>query len=145
MLTILETIADIAEYTKNVELIVEQVRARLSRVITSMYTGEDGLIRLITFDTASEQKMLEKSQEQDGVRNLLLNVGEINQLIQATSTKATELLQQGVSPVIVIVDPQLRRPLAEIFERFGLDIVTLSHAEIDSGAKFEVLGSISFE
>ena len=145
MLTILETIADIAEYTKNVDLIVEQVRARLSRVITSMYTGEDGLIRLITFDTASEQKMLEKSQEQDGVRHLLLNVGEINQLIQASSTKATELLQKGVSPVIVIVDPQLRRPLAEIFERFGLDIVTLSHAEIDSGAKFEVLGSVSLE
>lgn len=143
MLTVLETIADIAEYTKNVEIIVEQVRSRLSRVITNMYTGEDGLIKLITFDTPSEQKMLEKSQEQDGLRHLLLNVGEINELIQATSEKATELLQKGISPVIIIVDPQLRRPLAEIFERFSLDVVTLSHAEINSDAKFEVLGSIS--
>jgi len=143
MLTVLETIADIAEYTKNVEVIVEQVRSRLSRVITNMYTGEDGLIKLITFDTPSEQKMLEKSQEQDGLRHLLLNVGEINELIQSTSEKATELLQKGISPVIIIVDPQLRRPLAEIFERFSLDVVTLSHAEINSNAKFEVLGSIS--
>ena len=143
MLTILETIADIAEFTKNVELITEQVRAKLSRVITQMYSSDDGVIRLLTFDTDTEQLLLQKSQEQDGVRNLMLNVGEINALIQATSTKAAEILQKGISPVIVIVDPQLRRSVAEIFERFSLDVVVLSHAEIDSSATFEVLGSIS--
>ena len=143
MLTILETIADIAEYTKNVEVITEQVRAKLARIITQIYSSEDGVIRLLTFDTGTEQLMLEKSVEQDGNRNLMLNVNEINALIQATSTKASELLQKGVSPVVLIVDPQLRRGLAEIFERFSLDVVTLSHAEIDSSATFEVMGSIS--
>ncbi len=145
MLSILETIADIAEYTKNVDLITEQVRAKLSRIITQMYAGEDKVIRLLTFDTASEQLMLEKSQEQDGTKSLMLNVGEINALIQATSTKAAELLQKGVSPVVIIVDPALRRGVAEIFERFSLDVVTLSHAEIDSSATFEVMGSISID
>lgn len=145
MLTILETIADIAEFTKNVELITEQVRAKLSRVITQMYASEDGVIRLLTFDTNTEQMLLQKSHEQDGVRNLMLNVGEINGLIQATSAKAAELLQKGVSPIVIIVDPQLRRGVAEIFERFSLDVVTLSHAEIDSTATFEVLGSIAVQ
>jgi flagellar biosynthesis protein FlhA len=145
MLTILETIADIAEFTKNVDIITEQVRAKLSRIITQMYSSEDGVIRLLTFDTQTEQLLLQKSQEQDGTRNLMLNVGEINALIQATSAKAAELLQKGVSPVIIIVDPQLRRGVAEIFERFSLDVVTLSHAEIDSSATFEVMGSISIE
>ena len=145
MLTILETIADIAEYTKNVDLITEQVRAKLSRVITQMYSGTEGVIRLLTFDTTTEQLLLQKSQEQDGVRNLMLNVGEINALIQATSQKATEVLQKGISPVIIIVDPQIRRSIAEIFERFSLDVVTLSHAEIDSSATFEVMGSIAIE
>ncbi|MBU1928206.1 flagellar biosynthesis protein FlhA [bacterium] len=145
MLTILETTADIAEYTKNVELITEQVRAKLSRIITQMYSSDDGVIRLLTFDTNSEQMMLEKSREQDGVRSLNLNVGEINALIQATSAKAAELLQKGISPVVIIVDPQIRRGVAEIFERFSLDVVTLSHAEIDSSATFEVMGSISIK
>lgn len=145
MLTILETIADIAEYTKNVEIITEQVRAKLSRIITQIYAAPDGVVRLLTFDTASEQLMLEKSQEREGMRHLLLNVNEINALIQATSAKAAELLQKGISPVVVIVDPQLRRAIAEIFERFSLDIVTLSHAEIDSNATFEVMGSISIK
>jgi len=145
MLSILETIADVAEYTKNVAFITEQVRARLSRVITQIYAGNDGVIRLLTFDTNTEQLLLQKSNEQDGVRNLMLNVGEINELIQATSAKAAEVLQKGISPVILIVDPQIRRGVAEIFERFSLDVVVLSHAEIDSNATFEVMGSISIE
>jgi flagellar biosynthesis protein FlhA len=145
MLAILETIADIAEYSKNVDVIVEQVRSKLSRVITAMYKDQDGVIKLLTFDTATEQKILEKSTEQDGIRNLMLNVGEINALIQGISDKASTLLQQGVSPVILIVDPQLRKPLAEIFERFNLEVVVLSHAEIDSNAKFEVMGSVSID
>ena len=145
MLTIMETIADVAEYTKSVEIITEQVRAKLSRIITQMYSSQDGVVRLLTFDTDSEQLMLEKSIEKDGQRNLMLNVNEINSLIQATSAKAAEVLQKGISPVIVIVDPQLRRSLADIFERFSLDVIALSHAEIDSTATFEVLGSISIK
>jgi len=130
--------------SKNVDFITEQVRAKLARMITQMYSSDDGVIRLLTFDTDSEQLMLEKSVEQDGVRNLMLNVNEINALINASSTKAAELLQKRVSPVIVIVDPQLRHGVAEIYEKFSLDIITLSHAEIDSSATFEVMGSISF-
>jgi flagellar biosynthesis protein FlhA len=145
MITILETMADVAEYTKSVDIITEHVRAKLSRIITQIYTSPDGIIKLLTFETMSEQRLLEKSLERDGVRQLQLNVGEINGLIQATSTKASELLQRGVSPIIIIVDPKLRRPLAEIYERFNLDIVVLSHAEIDSSAKFEVLGSITLD
>jgi flagellar biosynthesis protein FlhA len=145
MITILETMADVSEYTKNVDIITEHVRAKLSRIITQLYTSPDGIIKLLTFDTMSEQMMLEKTSERDGTKQLLLNVGEINGLIQATSQKATELLQKGISPIIVIVDPKLRRPLAEIYERFSLEIVTLSHAEIDSNAKFEVLGSITLD
>lgn len=145
MLAILETITDIAEYSKSVDVIVEQVRAKLSRIITAMYKDSKGIIKLLTFDTATEQRILEKSTEQNGIRNLMLNVGEINALIQGISDKASTLLQQGISPVILIVDPQLRKPLAEIFERFNLEVVVLSHAEIDSNAKFEVMGSVSID
>ncbi len=145
MLSILETITDVAEYTKNIDFITEQVRSKLSRVITNLYKADDGIIHLITFDTTTEQMLLDKSSEQDGIRTLMLNVGEINSLIQATSDTAAKVLQKGISPVIVIVDPQLRKPLADIYERFSLDIVTLSHAEIDSNAKFEVMDSINIQ
>ncbi len=142
MVTILETVADVAEYTKNVDLIVEQVRARLSRVITSLYKDKDGRIKLLTLNSKTEQRLLDHLQESESGRQLLLNVGQINEVVEKIGEEAQKVLQKGVAPVILIVDPMLRKPLAEIFERFRLDIVVLSHAEIDPEAKFEVLGSV---
>ncbi len=145
LLTILETISDVAEVTKNIDIIVEQVRARLSRMITKQYVDEDGILKLLTFNANTEQKLLDASHDRDGVRELLLNIGQINTLVQVVSDEATKLLQRGVAPVVIIVDPMLRKALNDIFEKFGLDIVVLSHAEIDSKAKFEVMGSVQIE
>jgi len=142
MVTILETIADVAEYMKSVDLIVEQVRARLSRVITSLYKDQNGVIKLLTLNAPTEQTLLDHLKQNESGRQLLLNVGQINKVVETISQEAQKVLQQGVAPVILIVDPMIRKPLAEIFERFGLDIVVLSHAEIDQNAKFEVLGNI---
>ena len=145
MITILETISDIAEVSKNVDLIVEQVRARLARVITKQYMDENGVVKLLTLSPSTEQKLLEKLVDRDGFKELLLNIAGINSLVSSVSDKATEVLSKGIAPVILIVDPALRKPLADIFRKFGLDVVVLSHAEIDSSAKFEVLGSIEIE
>ncbi|RUM67127.1 MAG: flagellar biosynthesis protein FlhA [Sulfurospirillum sp.] len=145
MLTILETISDVAEVTKNVDIITEQVRARLARVITNQYKDDQGLLKLLTLAAPTEQKLLEHLQERDGLKELMLNIGQINALVQKVSDEAAAVLQRGVAPVILIVDPALRKPLSDIFKKFNLDIVVLSHAEVDPNAKFEVLGAIDIE
>ncbi|MBV5278893.1 MAG: flagellar biosynthesis protein FlhA [Campylobacteraceae bacterium] len=145
LLTILETISDIAEITKNVSIIVEQVRAKLSRVITKLYKDENGILKLLTFNAGTEQKLLDALRERDGVRDLILNIGQINTLVQVTSDEAAKLLHRGIAPVVIIVDPLLRKSLSDIFEKFGLEVVVLSHAEIDSNSKFEVMGTIEIE
>jgi flagellar biosynthesis protein FlhA len=143
MITILETITDTAEITKNLDIIVEQVRSRLNRVITNLYKDESGALKLLTFDTNTEQYLLNKLQQNGEQRQFLLSVADMNKLVDEVSQAAQQLISQGVAPVILIVDPMIRKSLAEIFERFGLDVVVLSHSEIDSNAKFEVLGSIN--
>ncbi|MDR0746407.1 MAG: flagellar biosynthesis protein FlhA [Helicobacteraceae bacterium] len=145
MLTIMETIADIAGVVKNSVILTEQVRKRLARTITSLYKNEQGNVRLVTIDTMSEQRLLDKLKDQNGSRNLVLSVKEINALVAAARKKADELTEKGVSPIVFIVDPLLRKSVAELFERFGLDYTVLSHAEIDPSAGFEVLGSITIE
>jgi flagellar biosynthesis protein FlhA len=145
LLTILEGISDIAEVTKNVDIIVEQVRARLSRVITKLYKDDDGKLKLLTFNTATEQKLLDALKQRDNARDLMLNIGQINSLVQTTTNEAKKLLSRGIAPVVLIVDPLLRKSLSDIFEKFGLDVVVLSHAEIDPSTPFEVLGSIEVQ
>ena len=145
MITILETIADVAPITKDSDIIVEQVRSKLARAITRQYKDEQGVLKLMTFAAPTEQKLLESLQEKEGLKELLLNIGQINALVQKTSDAATEVLQRGIAPVILIVDPALRKSIAEIFKKFSLDVVVLSHAEVDSNAKFEVLSNIDVE
>ncbi len=145
LLTILESISDVAEYTKNIEIIVEQVRAKLARVITNLYKDDNGQLKLLTFDTQTEQKLLDSIKQHDGIRDLVLNIGQINSLVQTTTQKAEQVLLQGISPVILIVDPLLRKSLSDIYEKFSLDVVVLSHSEIDSNAQFEVMGSLHID
>jgi flagellar biosynthesis protein FlhA len=145
MLTILETISDVAEVTKNVDILVEQVRAKLSRVISNMYSDDDKLLKLITFANSTEQKMIDKLQDRDGYKDLLLNISQINSLVNEVSIQATEILSKGIAPVILIVDPLLRKSLSDIFVKFNLDVVVLSHAEIDPSIKFEVLANIDIK
>jgi flagellar biosynthesis protein FlhA len=117
----------------------------MARTITSLYKDRDNTIKLLTLDTATEQKLLDKLQEQNGVRNLLLNVKEINALVEKTSASVKRVLERGIAPVVIIVDPLLRKQVSEIYERFALDVVVLSHSEIDSAVRFEVMGSIQME
>ncbi len=145
MITILETISDVAEITKNVDIIVEQVRAKLARVITNLYKDEKGTLKLITFNTSTEQKLLDKLKDNGGVRDLMLNIGQINALVETLSNEAAKVLQKGIAPVILIVDPLLRKSIKDILEKFGLDIVVLSHAEIDPSVTFEVIESVEIE
>ncbi len=145
MLTILETISDIGVVTKNSDIIVEQVRAKLARVITKQYKDDNGVLKLMTLAAPTEQKMLEYLQEREGMKELLLNIGQINALVQVISDSAAEILQRGIAPVVLIVDPQLRKSISEIFRKFNLDVVVLSHAEVDPNVKFEVLKSIEVE
>lgn len=143
MLSILETIADIAPLVGgNIDIITEQVRARLSRVITNTFKDSDGILKLLTFNSTSEQYLLDRLKDNQGQRQLLLNVSETNALIEAVSQEATKVLQKNIAPVVIIVDPLLRKVLADKMEQFGLDVVILSHAEIDPNAKFEIVGTI---
>lgn len=144
MLTILETITDVAPMVQNdVSIITEHVRSKLSRVITNIFKSEDGNLKLLTLATNSEQYLLGKLKEQPSGKTLLLNATDMQKLLEAISEESMKVLQKGIAPVILIVDPELRRPLANKVEQFKIDLVVLSHAELDTNAKYEVLGSIN--
>ncbi|MCE3038295.1 flagellar biosynthesis protein FlhA [Helicobacter anatolicus] len=144
MLTILETITDVAAPLQNdVALITEQVRAKLSRVITNIFKSDDGILKLITLSLDTEQYLLGKLREQPSGKTLLLNTNEMQKLVDTISQESMTILQKGIAPVILIVDPLLRRSLAAKLEQFKIDIVVLSHAELDMNTKYEVLGNIN--
>ncbi|RDU65982.1 flagellar biosynthesis protein FlhA [Helicobacter didelphidarum] len=144
MLTILETITDIAPMVQNdVPTIVEHVRSKLARVITNVFKSEDGNLKLITLSQDSEHFLLGKLKDQHGSKFFLLNTSETQKLIDAVEQESVRIMQRNITPVILVVDPPLRLALSTKLEQFKLDsVVVLSHAEIDPNASFEVLGTI---
>ena len=101
-------------------------------------------LHIVTIKPELEQQFIGKLQEQHGVSQLMLSIGEINNLV----TKTKELMEiveaKGHNKIAMVVDPSLRKRISEIFEKFGLDVAVLSHAELDSKANFAIEGTLEF-
>ena len=144
MLTIIEAIADIAEFTKAPDILLEHVRSKLFRLITEKFKDTDGVLHIITIKPELEQQFIGKLQEQHGVSQLMLSIAEINNLVTKTKELLDEIEVKGFSKVTMVVDPVLRKRISEIYEKFGLQVAVLSHAELDSRANFAIEGTLSF-
>ena len=144
MLTIIESVADIAEFTKAPDVLLEHVRSKLYRLITEKFKGDDGVLHLVTIKPDLEQQFIGKLQEQHGTSQLMLSIGEINDLVTKTKELMDRLEAKGIAKLAMVVDPSLRKRLSEIYEKFGLNIAVLSHAELDSKANFAIEGTLSF-
>ncbi|WP_122894091.1 flagellar biosynthesis protein FlhA [Arcobacter peruensis] len=144
MLTIVEAIADIAEFTKAPDVLLEHVRSKLFRLITDKFKDADGVLHIITIKPELEQQFIGKLQEQHGVSQLLLSIAEINNLVTKTKELVDQIEVKGFSKVTMVVDPVLRKRISEIYEKFGLQITVLSHAELDSKANFAIEGTLDF-
>ena len=138
MLTILEALADIAEHTKSPEILLEHVRSKLYRLITNKFTSTDGKLHIITLKPELEQTLMGKIQEQHGVSNLMLSIQEINNIVIKTQELLDNLSNMGKKDIVMVVDPILRKRMSEIYEKFGLELPVLSHAELDTKAEFVI-------
>lgn len=144
MLTIVEAVADIAEFTKAPEILLEHVRAKLYRLITQKYKDTDGVLHIITIKPELEQQFIGKLQEHHGVSQLMISIAEINNLVTKTKKLLDDVEAKGFSKVTMVVDPVLRKRISEIYEKFGLQVSVLSHAELDSRANFAIEGTLEF-
>lgn len=144
MLTIIEAIADIAEYTKAPDILLEHVRSKLYRLITDRFKDNDGTLHIITIKPEIEQDFIGKIQEQHGVSQLMLSIAEINSLVTKTKELMNQIEAKGFNKIAMVVDPLLRKRISEIYEKFGLQVAVLSHAELDSRANFAIEGTLDF-
>lgn len=140
MLTILETITDLANAVQNnVSILVEQVRSRLSRSITNLFKPDDGILKLLIFSNETEAALIGKIKDNGTSPMLLLTIDETQKLKEAIEEAMIKTMQNGVSPVIFLVDSKLRRPLYDKMEQFKIEIVALSHTELDPNVNFEII------
>ncbi|EAJ5161383.1 flagellar biosynthesis protein FlhA [Campylobacter jejuni] len=145
MLTILESVSDIAEVSKSFDMIIEHVRASLARMITNMYLDDKGNLDIFILDSASSTVLMENVQFRDGSYHLPLSVAQTGTLVDTLRAEVAAVANGRIKPFILCVEPQLRKFIADICYNFSINIVVLSFAEIAENTNFNTEGIIRIE
>ena len=142
MITILETIIEVAPKTQNNSIIVlDYVRSALARVITDTFKSEDGNIKFFTLPAESEGYLLQKMQDNQYGRNFILTIAESTALVQALNEVVQKSREMRISPIL-LANTNIRYTLAKFARTNSIQLIVLGDAEISQNVKFEVLGEI---
>ncbi len=140
MLIISETLADFSSYTKEPDLLTEQARAALSRIITDRFKEQDGKLHTV-FISPAVNKTIEDNITGTKKLYLLLPSDESDKLVKKVAEVLDKSAQNG-SDAVLVVNPKARQPLEDFLRRSIKNIHVLSFAEISDSASIESAGII---
>jgi len=141
LLTILETLADWAPMTKDMDTLTEHVRQALARTITKLYQTSDGKIPLITLDQSVENAISGAIQQTDQGSFLALEPNVAKGIMESVARYITDFSSLNYRPVI-LCSAQIRAHFKKLVDRFIPNLVVLSYNEILNTVKIQSLGMV---
>jgi flagellar biosynthesis protein FlhA len=142
LLSVVETLADYAPVTKNLDILTEYVRQRLARSITKKYTTAEGDIALMTIDNEIEEFISNAIQHTEHESYLSLEPAVAQRILAQLNKSVEKFTSMNYQPVI-LCSPGVRPHLKKLTERFLSALVVLSHNEIDKRVNLKSLGVVS--
>jgi len=138
---ILEGLAEATGYTKNITMITEHVRARLSRQISNANTSAKGYVPIVTLSPEWEQAFSESLIGQGEEKQLAMAPTRLQDFIAKVRSTFERLAMEGEMPVL-LTSPAVRPYVRSIVERFRPSTIVLSQNEIHARAKIRTLGQV---
>ncbi len=139
--TILETLADHAEYTKDTDLLTESVRQKLKRSITRPLVDDDRGIQVITLDREIEDQISESIRQHEQGTYLAMDPGTAQRMIGRIGKAMEQMTSMNLEPVL-LCSPGVRRHLRKLTEKFLPDLVVLSYSEVAPNVKVNSIDSV---
>jgi len=140
LILILETLADAARVSKDIDYLTERVRSSLARHISAEY-AEDGLLSVITVDPRLESLLAEAVRRGEDAY-ALLDPNTVARIYSSLAKQIAIAQSSGLAP-IVLASPAVRLALKRLTERAAPQLVVLSYSEIAPGLRVESIGQIS--
>ncbi len=137
LLTILETLADYIEQTKDPDTLTEYVRQALSKRITRLYLT-DGTLYAIALSPKVEAKLMQLLNEnrEDEFLDLVINV------LQPRIAKEIEKFMPLQATPVLLTSANLRRYIKRTLEPYIPQLVVLSYNELEKQINMKILGMI---
>ncbi|MBV8656174.1 MAG: flagellar biosynthesis protein FlhA, partial [Candidatus Eremiobacteraeota bacterium] len=140
LVLILETLADAARVSKDIDFLTEKVRVALARHISAEY-AENGLLSVITVDPRLEALLAEAVRRGEDAY-ALLDPNTVARVYTSLTRQIAVAQNAGLQP-IVLCSPSVRVALKRLTERAAPQLVVLSYSEIPPGLRVESIGQIS--
>jgi flagellar biosynthesis protein FlhA len=138
---ILEGIGEAAPHTASVTLLVEQVRARLSRQLCWANRGDDGALPIITLSADWEQAFAEALIGPGDDKQLALPPSRLQDFIRGVRD-AFERAALAGEHAVLLTSPGVRPYVRSIIERFRGQTVVMSQNEIHPRARLKTVGMV---
>ncbi len=140
MRTILETLTEKSDTTKDPNELTMFVRTALGRSIIQEIIGEDEELKVITLEPALEQILLQASQgAPDG--QLAIEPGLAGRLHTTLKEEAQKLEATGQSAVLLVA-PQIRAQLARLFKYSLPELYILAYSEVPENRQINVVANV---
>ncbi len=141
VLTIVETLTDYGQHTKDVDVLTEYVRGALQRTICNMCEGENGVIYAATLDPRVEQVIAESTQAtKSGITAVLQP--DVAQKIIAAIESVTRSMAAGAHRPVIICSPNVRLPLRRLIEHALPRVTVISFGEISPDSEVHSIGMV---
>ncbi|MBC2721927.1 flagellar biosynthesis protein FlhA [Desulfosporosinus sp.] len=144
MVSILETLADYAQVTKDLDRLTEHVRQALARQILQPLLGKDKSLPVMTLDPQIEQQILDSIQPSDYGTYLALDPKVLQVLMQNLTREVEKVVLKGLTPVIVCA-PLVRINLKRVTERQLPQLMVLSYNELVQGIQVQAVGMVGMD
>jgi len=138
--TILETLADEAEHTKDAAEIGELARRRLGPAICASLADNSGVVGAIALSAEAEAALAGAIVAGERGSEFSLDLNEARALAQAITGAFRD-----AATMILVCAPRLRLPLARFLETREMRATVLSLAEIAPGYAVEVRATVNLE
>ena len=142
MVTILETLADYASTTKDLDRLTEYVRQSLARQIVQPLLGMDKQLPVLTLEPKLEQLILDSIQPSDFGSYMTLDPRVLQELMQSLAREMEKMVLKGYNPVLVCA-PVVRINLKRVTERQLPQLMVLSYNELVHGVQVQAVGMVT--
>ncbi|MEK7867456.1 MAG: flagellar biosynthesis protein FlhA [Planctomycetota bacterium] len=142
--SILETLGDYAQRTKDIEVLTEYARAALSRTITAQHLSKDGKLWVITLDPKLEDLVKSGVERTESGSYLSLSPKLIQRVVEKVGKELEKLVTAG-HPAVVLCSPQIRLAMKRIADTMQPGIAVLSYNEVTKDAKVESVGMAALD
>jgi len=141
LVTILETLADYATVTRDIDLLTEYSRQALRRAISQkFFDGEMNTV--ITLDPELEQAIMSNVQNTEQGSYIALDPSTTQKIFENLQSQVQKLTSMGLQPII-LTSPIVRIYFKRLVEQTIPDLVVLSYNELEPTTDIQSIGMVS--